>query len=121
MICPGKRRASNGKFVSAAYVIAMCTVLTACKHNNGVMDNKGLWIANGTDVLEYIPGQLTAGTAATAPHLILKSAAFGSPQGVTFDSAGNLWVMDPAGVVNGNTTPALFKFSAAQLAALGTN
>jgi hypothetical protein len=113
--------ANLGKNRGKCLAILMCTTLVACKHNNTVMDNKGLWIANGTDVLEYIPSQLTSGTAATVPHLMLKSAAFGSPQGVTFDSAGNLWVMDPAGVVNGNTTPALFKFSAAQLAALATN
>jgi hypothetical protein len=110
------------KFANTPYLILTCAMLVACKHNNTtVMDNKGLWIANGTDVLEYIPSQLMSGTAASAPHLMLKSAAFGSPQGVTFDSAGNLWVLDPAGVVNGNTTPALFKFSAAQLAALATN
>ena len=121
MIGLGKRRASDGKSASTPWVILMCTMLCACKHNTTVMDNKGLWIANGTDVLEYIPSQLKSGTAATVPHLMLKSAAFGSPQGVTFDSAGNLWVMDPAGVVNGNTTPALFKFSAAQLAALAMN
>jgi hypothetical protein len=39
---------------------------------------------------------------------------------VTFDSAGNLWVMDPAANVNGAATPALVEFSAAQLAALAT-
>ena len=40
---------------------------------------------------------------------------------MTFDSAGNLWVMDPLATVNGTPmTPALVKFSAAQLAALGT-
>ena len=122
MIILGKHQASNGKFANTPYVILLFAMLVACKHNNTtVMDTKGLWIANGTDVLEYIPNQLMSGTAATVPHLMLKSKAFGAPQGVTFDSAGNLWVMDPAGVVNGNTTPALFKFSAAQLAALGMN
>jgi secreted PhoX family phosphatase len=83
--------------------------------------NKGLWIANGTNVLEYIPSQLTGGTAATPPHLAINSAEFGAPQGVTFDASGNLWVMDPQGMVNGAATPALFEFSAAQLAALATN
>ena len=97
--------------------------LTACKHNTTpTMDTKGLWIANGTNVIEYIPSQLTGGgTGATVPHLAINSAAFGAPQGVTFDKAGNLWVMDPEGMVNGVKTPALFKFTAAQLAALKTN
>jgi ligand-binding sensor domain-containing protein len=85
------------------------------------MDSKGLWIANGTNVIEYIPSQLVSGVSATVPHLMINSAAFGAPQGVTFDTAGNLWVMDPAGVVNGTTTPALFEFSAAQLTALAMN
>jgi hypothetical protein len=34
---------------------------------------------------------------------------------------GNLWVLDPQGMVNGAATPALFEFSAAQLAALATD
>ena len=57
---------------------------------------------------------------ATVPHLTISSKTLGAPQGVTFDSAGNLWVMDPAANVNGAATPALVEFSAAQLAALGT-
>lgn len=83
---------------------------------------KGLWIANGTNVLEYTPGQLISGVSTAAPHLTNASGALGAPQGVTFDAAGNLWVMDPAATVNGvANTPALLEFSAAQLAALGTN
>jgi sugar lactone lactonase YvrE len=72
-------------------------------------------------VLEYIPKQLGSGMSATAPHLAISSAAFGAPQGVTFDKSGNLWVMDPEGMVNGTPTPALFEFSATQLAALATD
>jgi hypothetical protein len=89
--------------------------------NTPAVNNKGLWIANGTNVLEYVPSQLAGGTSAATPHLVISSAVFGSPQGVTFDAHGNLWVMDPAGMVNGFATPALFEFSAAQLAALKTN
>jgi sugar lactone lactonase YvrE len=81
----------------------------------------GLWIANGTNVLEYTPPQLATGTSAPAPHRMINSSAFGAPQGVTIDAAGNLWVMDPASNLNGTPTPALLEFSAAQLAALGTN
>jgi len=58
---------------------------------------------------------------ATAPHVSINSAVFGTPQGVAFDPNGNLWVLDPAGMVNGAATPALFEFTAAQLAALGTD
>ena len=81
---------------------------------------KGLWIANGTNVLEYIPSQLAGGMSAAVPHLTISSKTLGAPQGVTFDSKGNLWVMDPAANVNGAQSPALVEFSAAQLAALAT-
>jgi sugar lactone lactonase YvrE len=83
------------------------------------VSGRGLWIANGTNVVEYNPAQLSSG--ATPPHVSINSAVFGTPQGVTFDRDGNLWVLDPAGMVNGAATPALFKFSAAQLAALATD
>ena len=125
MIDLGKRHGSEGKILTAGCLLVTCVLLSACKHSSSstvVMDSKGLWIANGANVVEYIPSQLTAGVAATVPHLAINSAEFGAPQGVTFDSAGNLWVIDPNGTVNGvKGTPALFKFSAAQLAALGTN
>ncbi len=78
-----------------------------------------LWVANGTDVVEFLPGQLAAGVGNPAPHIALNSASgFGAPQGVTFDANGNLWVLDGG---NGSTVgPALDEFSAAQLAAHGT-
>jgi hypothetical protein len=105
-------------------MLTLCAgaLLTACKHdsmtNSGI--TKGLWIANGTNVLEYIPSQFTSGVVAAVPHLTISSGSLGSPQGVTFDASGNLWVMDPAAVVDGTATPALVEFSAAQLAALKT-
>jgi hypothetical protein len=98
--------------------------------------NQGLWIANGTNVLEFIPSQLTGGVNAAAPHLMNNSSVFGAPQGVTFDSTGDLWVMDagtpgtPAVPATASTPavpavaakpPALYMFTAAQLAALGQN
>ena len=105
-------------------MLTLCVgaMLTACK-NDAMMNNgitKGLWVANGTDVLEYIPSQFTGGVVAAAPHLTISSGALGTPQGVTFDSAGNLWVMDPGAMVNGTATPALVEFSATQLSALKT-
>jgi|HubBroStandDraft_6_1064221.scaffolds.fasta_scaffold115437_3 sugar lactone lactonase YvrE len=79
-----------------------------------------LWVANGTNVVEFIPSQLvTPGVSDPAPHIVLNSATgFGAPQGVQFDANGNLWVLDGG---NGTTVgPALDEFTAAQLAALGT-
>jgi hypothetical protein len=116
---------------SAVLAALLVSGLSACGNGNSgttapattapMVNTKGLWIANGTNVLEYVPSQLAGGTSAALPHRTISSAAFGSPQGVTFDAHGNLWVMDPAGMVNGFPTPALFEFSAAQLAALAAN
>jgi hypothetical protein len=111
---PGRSRA-------ALLAIGAGVLLAACKHDSNTTITKGLWIANGNDVLEYIPSQFTGGVLNIAPHLTNSSGTFGAPQGVTFDSSGNLWVMDPQATVGGTPmTPALLKFSAAQLAALGT-
>ena len=125
-----KHFGSSGR-TTAMLAALLVSGLSACGNGNSgttgttattpVVNNKGLWIANGTNVLEYVPSQLAGGTSAAIPHLVISSAVFGSPQGVTFDAHGNLWVMDPKGMVNGFATPALFEFSAAQLAALKTN
>jgi len=125
-----KLRGLSGKIRAGMTLLFASGLLAACLDHdhrnytfsfNTVTNTRGLWIANGTNVLEYIPSQLAVtGTSDTAPHLANNSGSFGAPQGVTFDSAGNLWVMDPAAMINGKATPALLKFSAAQLAALGT-
>jgi sugar lactone lactonase YvrE len=99
-------------------------MLAACNFpadDGATVGSKGLWVANGTNVVEYNPSQLSSGNRATAPHVSINSAVFGTPQGVAFDPNGNLWVVDPTGMVNGAPTPALFEFSAAQLAALATD
>ena len=114
-----KRIVSKNGAQTLMMVLAASGMLAACKHSNST-NPQGLWIANGTDVLEYIPSQLAGGTSAAVPHLQLKSPVLGAPQGVTFDKAGNLWVMDPEGMVNGAKTAALFKFTPTQLAALAT-
>ncbi|MGP6189055.1 MAG: hypothetical protein ACLPSH_03060 [Vulcanimicrobiaceae bacterium] len=81
---------------------------------------KALWIANGTNVLEFIPSQLTAGVSDPAPHIVLNSTAgFLAPQGVQFDGSGDLWVLD-GGNATPNGTAAIDEFTAAQLAAHGT-
>jgi hypothetical protein len=133
-----------GKIVPLLAASAACAILAACGGGGGSGSGgatpmstssgstgghsmpkpqitQGLWIANGTNVLEYTPPQLAAGDSAMAPKVSIDSSAFGAPQGVTFDAAGNLWVMDPQANVNGTMTPALLEFSAAQLAALPQN
>jgi hypothetical protein len=112
--------AGDGVRVLACAALAG-TMLVACKHSNTTADTKGLWIANANNVVEYLPSQLKGGTSAAVPHITLKSTSIGTPQGVTFDKAGNLWVMDPGAMVNGAATPALLEFSAAEVAAMGTN
>jgi len=99
-------------------------ILTACNFpsdDGSSVGSKALWVANGTNVVEYNPAQLSAGTSATPPHVSINSEVFGAPQAVAFDPNGNLWVMDPMALVNGAATPALLEFSAAQLAALATD
>jgi sugar lactone lactonase YvrE len=121
MMLAVNRIRSRGGLTAIGVVGVAAAVLAACNGTNSGVGTKGLWIANGTNVLEYIPKQLGTGTSAAVAHLNISSGSFGAPQGVTFDANGNLWVMDPAGMVNGAATPALFEFSAAQLAKLATD
>jgi hypothetical protein len=84
--------------------------------------SNALWVANGTDVVEFLPSQLTNGTSAPTPHLTIKSSVFGAPQGVTFDNFGDLWVIDGGTVATGGTVaPAVFEFTVQQLSQLSTN
>lgn len=119
----GKTLRPVGAARVALLALGAGVLLAACKHDNMATNSgitKGLWIANGTNVLEYVPAQFTGGVVAAVPHLTNSSGTLGTPQGVTFDSAGNLWVMDPGAMVNGAGTAALVEFSAAQVAALKT-
>jgi hypothetical protein len=83
-----------------------------------------LWVANtGTppdpNVPEFSPSQTTLpGISDPAPALNNTSGDFTSPQDPVFDASGNLWIVD--GGNNVDISPAVFEFSAAQLAALGT-
>jgi len=120
MFFSGINRNHPGRVQAALLVLCATASLTACKHNmNATADNKGLWIANGPNVVEFVPSQNKGGVQNVAPKHSILSAAFGAPQGVTFDSMGNLWVLDPQANVNGAMTPALLKFTSAQLTALG--
>ena len=120
MFFSGNHRIRPGRVRAALLVLATAAVLAACKHHtNATADTKGLWIANGPNVVEFVPTQLTGGVQNVAPKHSILSGAFGAPQGVTFDSMGNLWVMDPQANVNGAPTAALLKFTSGQLSALG--
>lgn len=80
---------------------------------------QGLWVANGTNVLEFSPGQLNGGLNLNVPPKLIISDAFGAPQGVQFDASGNLWVIDGGTTsTGGKTAPALDEFTPAQLANL---
>jgi hypothetical protein len=83
--------------------------------------NKALWVANGTNVVEFLPSQLSASNTNMVPHLSNNSGSFGAPQGVTFDAAGDLWVIDGGTIAAGGTVPpALYQFTAQQLSQLST-
>ncbi len=65
-----------------------CGLLAACNFpsdDGANVGSRGLWVANGTNVVEYNPSQLSGGTGATVPHVSINSAVFGTPQGVAFD------------------------------------
>jgi len=60
-------------------------LLAACNFpadDNATVGSKALWVANGTNVVEYNPAQLGAGADARAPHVSINSAVFGMPQGL---------------------------------------
>jgi sugar lactone lactonase YvrE len=75
---------------------------------------QALWVANGTNVVEFAP--LPGGVHDTKPKLVLNSAVFGAPQGVVFDANNNLWVIDGGTTsVGGTIPPSLEEFTEAQL------
>jgi secreted PhoX family phosphatase len=84
--------------------------------------NNALWVANGTNVVEFLPSQLTDGASAPAPHLTLAATVFGAPQGVVFDGFGDLWVIDGGTVASGGMAmPAVYEFTVQQLSNLSKN
>jgi secreted PhoX family phosphatase len=84
--------------------------------------NNALWVANGTNVLEFLPSQLTDGTSDPTPHFTLASSVFGAPQGVVFDGNGDLWVIDGGTVASGGkVSPAVYEFTVQQLSNLSKN
>lgn len=88
----------------------------------GYYGENALWVANGTNVVEFSASQLVNGTSDPTPHRTITSSVFGAPQGVVFDGYGDLWVIDGGTVATGGTVaPALYEFTAQQLSQLGAN
>lgn len=79
--------------------------------------SQALWVANGTNVVEFASASLTAtGSSAAAPSLAVNSSAFAAPQGVIFDTSANLWVIDGGNIGTGGTVKAsLYQFTPTQL------
>lgn len=92
--------------------------MTYMQPPNSPSPSQSLWVANGTNVLEFSSTQLTtSGISATAPTLILNSSVFAVPQDLVFDASGNLWVIDNGVTVSGVAAkPAIYEFAAANLA-----
>ncbi len=82
--------------------------------------SQALWVANGTNVLEFASTSLTAtGSAAAAPSLTVNSSAFAAPQGVIFDTSANLWVIDGGNIgTGGKVKPAIYEFTSSQLSGI---
>ena len=84
--------------------------------------NNALWVANGTNVVEFSPSQLVNGVSDPTPRRTISSSVFASPQGVAFDYYGDLWVIDGGTLTgDGGVAPALYEFTAKQLSNLSSN
>jgi len=84
--------------------------------------NSALWVANGTNVVEFSPSQLVNGVSDPVPRRTIRSSVFASPQGVVWDYYGDLWVIDGGTTASGGTVaPALYEFTPKQLSNLSSN
>jgi sugar lactone lactonase YvrE len=123
-----KCRARDSKTVTrlAALTLVLALVSAGCgSGSNGppTQPTTGLWEANLNNVLEFLSTQLAV-TGKPPPALIgnLPTPGFGAPQGVTFDSSGDLWVLDGGTVATGGTIPpTVDEFTTAQLPGLTNN
>ena len=112
--------------MSRVYWLGFALFACACSDSANMTSPKpqvidvSLWVANGSNVLEFAPNILKSmGLAGSAPTKAINSAVFGAPQGVVFDAAGDLWVID--GGVSGSVAPALYEFKPATLRAASAN
>jgi hypothetical protein len=90
--------------VLGAAAIALAVATTA------LAGGQALRVANGANVVEF--ANLPAGAHDEKPRVVLNSAAFGAPQGVVFDAANNLWVIDGGiAIMGGAIAPSLEEFT----------
>lgn len=75
------------RMLVAVSAIAFAPAVTAL-----AVSNHALWVANGTNVVEF--GNISDGTVDEKPKLVLNSAVFTASRGVVFDAKNNLWVID---------------------------
>jgi sugar lactone lactonase YvrE len=108
----------------AALILVLSMAWAGCGSSNPIQGPNeptiGLWEANINNVLEFLePNIILNGNS--APELIgnLPAPGFGAPQGVTFDSNGNLWVLDGGTLTTGGTIPpTVDEFTTGQLPTL---
>ena len=104
----------------AALTLVLAIVSAGCGSGNDGPPTQpvlGLWMANLTNVLEFLRPHIAA-KGNSAPELIgnLPEPGFGAPQGVTFDSNGNLWVLDGGTIGTGGAIkPTVDEFTVAQI------
>ncbi len=108
---------ASGAPVPAVVISASATGQSLSEPARLTFDASGdLWVGNygGNTVVEYTPDQLLA-SGSPAPAVVLSSTAAGSlaePNGLGFDAAGDLWVVDEA-------TNTVVEFSPSQLGSSG--
>jgi sugar lactone lactonase YvrE len=120
-----KFRGRFSKSVSrlAALTLALAMVSAGCgSGSNGPPTQPvvGLWEANFNNVLEFLETNIMH-NGNSAPELMgnLPTPGFGAPQGVTFDSNGDLWVLDGGTLTTGGTIPpTVDEFTTGQLPTL---
>jgi hypothetical protein len=130
----GVRRGAGSTVIRSVWWCALAGIasigLGACGGSSsfnplpGPIITQALWVANGTNVLEFTPAQTTTffqSVIGPPPQRTMNIPAFGAPRGVTFDANGNLWVENGGTMIAGGNVPSeLDFFTAAQLANLKT-
>jgi len=111
---------SKNLFVVLTLTLALATASGGCgsgSHGSPTQPVLGLWVANLANVLEFLSTSI-AGNGNSAPELTgnLPAPGFGAPQGITFDSSGNMWVLDGGTIATGGAIPpTVDEFTTAQL------
>jgi sugar lactone lactonase YvrE len=121
----GKHR-SKALLCAVLLAIALPAFITGCSSYSSKgktytsSGSQALWVANGTNVVEFASTTLTSmGSSAAAPTFIVNSSAFAAPQGVIFNTSADLWVIDGGTMSTGGTAkPGLYEFTPTQLAGI---